>query len=363
MLGRVELLKSHHQGNGSYYILFEGSESDCSYWSPLETGNGLAAALEKLGQTAINTFALHCPEHTYFVFTLNSVRSELSTRVKRLTNDSPHLVVVTLSNLYSTNGWDSIDINRMIDPHNRVLDEAGPRPGSPPLRNQVKRLRKMVGAKRIILVDDVCFKGQTSKTLLMLGLPIVNIIGGVVTHNARTTLSRRRIVAKDQYGKVCKIDYQQPLRLHPVITVALPEDTHGQFIDTCPLHDFIPFAPYCGLTIGVATTIGPLPLIREGVAFSRPYLVPYLSPRLFESKSSLPVAVAEDFSTAMLENTLHFLEKLEKQRGEAITPRVLAAINPNCAYPLAREEDIWEVDLDESVTTILARHLTLIGRN
>lgn len=364
MKGRVDLLHPYHQGNGSYYILFEGSESDPSFWTIIGDNPKLKDILIKAAEGAVNVFLTIIPEHTYFLFRLAVIRQELKERVKRIIYSTPSLQAVSLSTLYSGNGWNSIDINRMIDSNDKIMAEAGPRPGSPPLKVQIARLHRSIGDRQIVLVDDVCFKGQTSKTLIQQGLKVVSIVGGVVTDSATTSLTKRRLVARDLEGVITSVSYQKALKLHPLLTVGQKDDSNGSFVDTCPLHDFIPFAPYCGLTLGVQTAqFGPMPLIHGGMSFSRPYLLPYLDAATFEAKSSVPAANAEEFSALMIANAIYMFEKFNDMLGCQLTPRMLAQNNLNCSYPLARGKSLWEVDIDEPVTLILKGDYESIGRN
>lgn len=361
MKGRVDLLSTYHTGSSGYYILFEGSESDPNVWNLLTEDPRTVKELENSALTLQKIFVQAIPEFTYFLFKLDTIRKELGSRVKRVTYDSPGLQVVSLSRVYYSNGWSSVDVNRMIDIYNKLLGEAGPRTGSAPLKIQVGRIQSKAGNKSVVIVDDVCFKGQTSKTLISLGLRVADIIGGVVTDKATATLTKRRLISKTPDGNIGSVSYQQPIRIHPIITVGQDNDAHGQFIDTCPLHDFLPLAPFCGLTIGTQTTsFGPIPLTRGGVSFTRPYLLPYLDVSLLQAKASIPPDKAIEFSVLALENAIRLFEGLNEILGYSLTPKKLSHLIPNCSYPLPQTENIWEVDLEEPITKILRRHLTLI---
>jgi hypothetical protein len=357
MQGKTGLLDRLSEGGKPYFIIVEGSESDTQSWNKVlgvdyyDLFNVLKEARAAVMRVIVETLTVN----TIYLFNLAAIKDELNGLAARVSEKHPGQGIVSLSGVYCDQSDGQLEINRLIDLHNQSYRNAGPRPNHKAVDSQINELKEATGKNSFILVDDVCFDGKTARTLLEMGLTVSDIVGGVVTEKAVRRLTKRRQIIQDDVGSR-QVVYQKPIRLHTLIRVGQDGDN---FVDTLPVHDFIPFAPLSGKTVGIPAGGQTNPLVVDGVSFSKPYLLPYVDSRTFEDLSSIPADRALAFSVTMLKIAIDLFRGLEDLVGRPITPSSLAYQNPRFSYPVPSEGG-HHIRLGESVVKILEEHLNIL---
>jgi hypothetical protein len=150
----------------------------------------------------------------------------------------------------------TLDVNRMVDIEGASIG-LGPRPGRPPLSEQLDLIKFRCQGRPVTLVEDGIFSGTTLEFIANLfeskGITIDSVIAGFSFSKARPMIDEL-----EQRG----------------ITVHCVEE-FGDMLDWVPDHDFYPLVPNCGLVLGTDVVAQPSPFYSdEGACFSIPYVKP-----------------------------------------------------------------------------------------
>lgn len=341
MQGRVELLCPLSKDGSSFFIFIEGTESDPSYWREIVDSPLLEGILKLAKQRVVDSLLKATSGSSVYSFGLGAMRENLNGLAHSVQVEHPDEAIVSLSSVYC-NEFDAVlEINRMVTTDHTSFPTAGARPYNPSIAKQIAKIRQGNIQQKFIIVDDVCFHGQTALSLRDMGFQVADVVSGVVTSDAIERLT------------------PEGIRIHPLILVG---DNNDGFIDTCPLHDFIPFAPLAGKTIGSPGGAETIPFIVERVSFSHPYMLPYLGINAFKDQTSLPVDRAEALSRELLENAVSLFESLDKLRGSPITAIDLAMKTPRLSYPVPTGRDDHDILFSRSVVEILKEDLDSLNR-
>lgn len=342
MNGQVELLDQLDGVGSSFFIFIEGTESDPSCWREVVGSPLLAKALETAKQGVINSLLKVTKGSRVYSFDLGVMKKNLNNLAAKIQKEHPEEAIVSISGVYCDQYDAVLEINRMVRTDHTSFPEAGARPYNSVVNKQIQRIRETTGKQTFIIVDDVCFHGQTADTLCKLGFQVADVVSGVVTTAAKEFLESKGI------------------RVHPLVLVG-SQDIDG-FIDTCPLHDFIPFAPLAGKTVGARGGTEIVPLLVDKVSFSKPYILPYVGFEEFEGLTSLPREKAVGLSRQLLENAIRLFERLESLVGRPISVLDLANKSPRFSYPLPSEREDHEISLGKSVVAVLKGDLDFLNR-
>jgi hypothetical protein len=358
---RDRLLHPLNEATGPYYILIEGSESHPECWQGVVYHPELPRVLSAAQDGVIAAFREALADHTLYILRLAELKRSLNDLAQQVSCDYPGQAVVSLSCIYCDCGDAELQINRMVNPDNESHDDAGPRPFHKSLVDQIVAIREKTGKSSFIIADDVCFAGHTARTLLALGLPITHLVGGVVTDSARRTLQSPRVKTSDpQSQSGYRVEgWQKPVKVHSLILVGGDSEGETPFVDTCPIHDFIPFSPLCGKTVGIRDERGVSPLVVGGISFSKPYLLPWLDGEAFNKATSIPADRGLAFSIRLIENAVEVFGNLGDLVGRDLTVGDLAFSNPRLSYPLLKGGSV-AVSPSEPITSVLKRDLAIL---
>jgi hypothetical protein len=325
MKGRIEILRPPVFSRSTpAYVLFESSESVRDCWGflgefPFKI---LLDARESIRAVVARTFS----NNPTVVASLHDVRVGLAWLTAKVLSDHPEYgdFVISLAPLYQPRADGILNVNRMVDEDGHPIEGIGPRADAPSLYKQSRRLRT---GGDCVVVDDVLWHGHTASALLRAQL------------RPRAWVS---VIARDQAYRDLR-DRNVPV--HPLIQL-----TEMELLDTVPFHDFLPFAPFGGVAVGMATADGPRPIVVDQLSFSKPYLLPYLSSEMLTAKASVPPSLALAFSRDILDIAITAFQRIEKAIDRAVYVGDFTDESPRCSYPLRQGESIRTVSLRTRVT-------------
>lgn len=337
MRDRLGLLRPRNNvATGQAYVLVEGSESSPECWAFLGDvpSHVLDEAKARIVELLVSTFS----ENPVFSCSLQRIRLELGRLTTRVLENHPEYraPVVSLSSLYSDQYDFRLDVNRLVDESGHEFDQIGARALSPSIREQVANITNVTS--NCIVTDDVLWKGKTLSDLIRLGLRPRAFVTAIATAKAYTAMKKRSVSVHNLW-----------------------RGEEKELLDSVPLHDFLPFAPLGGVAVGEEIQGRPRAIIREGISFSKPYLLPYLDGMMLHEKASVPQSRQREFSTALLEIAIDFFRNLELTLGRQIAVRDLLDSAPRCSYPLRVGEDYRQVKLDTRIVDKLKQDLQVLS--
>lgn len=200
-----------------------------------------------------------------------------------------------------------LEINRVYSLEGRKLG-LGPRPGHPPLREQLSSISVLAREKRVVLVEDGIFSGSTIRATVELlrarHIHIDLIVAGFAFAESRSELERL-----ESEGIQVTLVHQ-----------------FGRLRDWMPDHDFFPFVPGSGRVVGVNPFIDGvdndhlLPLYSYNQAtYAFPYLQPFTrDPEVWEDWTGIDRVSAREFSQNRMADAYRLFEHLEALNGRQI---------------------------------------------
>jgi len=217
--------------------------------------------------------------------------------------DEPVLVVSTCPELaYPARGV-SIEVNRLVDLQGMAIG-VGPRPGHPPLAQQVMAIARQAGTRPVVIAEDGIFSGTTLKSIVgalqTAGINIAGIVAGF-----RFKLEENKVL--EEMGIPISV-------IHPEI---------DNLIDWVPDHDFLPFTPGCGKVLGSMVGNDAYPFYdHDQATFCVPYVAPFGPVTRW---ASLPEERVEAFSRECLDIARRIYESLEELNGPLLITDVMSS--------------------------------------
>ena len=245
------------------------------------------------------------PEVEVEVIHMESLAEKIISRASNECSSMSNAVIVsTCSEIAAPNRGHILEINRLVDSKGNILG-LGPRPGHPPLDDQIDGIARLAKDQQIVLVENGAFSG---KTLLYVinkfkerGVDLKAIVVGFVFPGSLDA------VKKEFSGDV-----------HVIEEASTP-------LDWMPDHDFVPFIPNCGRVLGVNMNGSNFPFYSyNGASYSFPYLRPFAP---MTEWASIPEKDASKISDYCLRKTRDLFLTLEELNGRKIKVKDLA-INP-----------------------------------
>ncbi|MBI2590318.1 MAG: hypothetical protein HYW33_00340 [Candidatus Blackburnbacteria bacterium] len=318
MNGTDEGEDGHHP-----YYLVSGSESYFSSMIPEEVRRAQQAIGHYLATVVY-------PNDPVVWVDLEEVRNLLKACVGQITQTLGDIPIVSLSPLYYPYAEEFIDCNRIVSTGGFPLG-LGPRPGKPDLQQQVAQLIARHPGQSFVLVDDMLFHGETVVHLQSFGLPVLAVAAAFSTAEGKELLEERGV------------------------KVWVGHSLGTNLRDMMPLHDFLPPLPLCGKVVGnKIQTI--MPTSMNGLSFSLPYLLPWVTPSQLASIASVPEQHALGFSALCLNLSMDIFSALADKRN---IRRVvdLKSFEPRASCPYV-DEDLCE---DEEIVEMLDKARDRLG--
>lgn len=270
------------------------------------------------------------PERNVITIDMEDLSSEIAFRaLDRCRGLKKAVVVSTCLEIAVPRDGCVLELNRIIDYRGTILG-IGPRPGFAPIEKQLDIIASIAGKKTVVLVEDGSFTGRTLSTVIAKlqkrGLHVGAIVLGFTFPGAL------RHVKECFKGEIVVVkDFENP-------------------IDWMPEHDFFPFFPNCGRTLGTAMNGHVFPFYNEeGATFSVPYIYPFAP---VSDWASIPAEKANQFSLFCLYKTLEIFRYLEEMNGREIKIGDLMGIRPRVSIPVSIDQSYFP-SLDSRVTHFL----------
>lgn len=206
-----------------------------------------------------------------------------------------------------------LEVNRIIDFRGEMLG-IGPRPGCPPISEQIRGIKTLAADRPIIIVEDGSFSGKTLSRVLgefkEIGVEVSAVVLGFMFPEALTLLSRH---------------FKGEL-------IVINEINH--VIDWMPDHDFFPFVPNCGRVVGVSINGGNYPFFNyDGASYSIPYVLPFSPMRDW---ASLPKDFENKISLFCMQSSLEIFKLLEKMNnGKEFRIGDIVGVRPLVSIPIS----------------------------
>lgn len=151
----------------------------------------------------------------------------------------------------------TLEINRLVN-FDGVSIGLGPRPGYPPINDQLARISKVASGRPIILIEDGMWSGTTMRF--------------IIEQFKISKLNIQTIIVGFMFPEATEI--VEWIESEGIKVVSIRE--FDNLYDWVPDHDFFPFVPNCGRVVGVDTPIGPQPYYdHNGTTYSVPYFRPF----------------------------------------------------------------------------------------
>lgn len=227
------------------------------------------------------------------------------------------VIVSTCPEIASPSGGVDLEINRLFDSKGRSMG-LGPRPGNPPVEQQImQKVHQLVG-RDVVVVED-------------------GIFSGVTMQNVAKKLQDRKIrVAAMVAGFKC-ISSTLSWLSHSDYELTTTND-YGDVVDWIPDHDFLPFVPGGGKVLGVDFNGKVYPFYdHQKVSYAVPYIRPYGDTANW---ASIPADKTQEFSRRCIDLTRGLFKELVKLNPDTdITIGKLVQTRRRTSVPLALESD------------------------
>ena len=191
---------------------------------------------------------------------------KISTAVHRARKSCPSATIISTAPMLSfeTAGV-CIEMSRIVDLEGKIIG-IGARPGHPSIERQLARVHGMLQEQPVIIAEDGSFTGSTLKFLL-------------------TKLKERR--ARVEVVVVGMLFPQAEKEIRSVYSGEIIRCYEfSNPLDWMPSHDFIPFLPNSGRTVGFKMGTPAFPLyLYDGASVCMPYIHPYGKPNEWASLS------------------------------------------------------------------------------
>lgn len=231
----------------------------------------------------------------------------------------------------------TIEVNRMVDEKGRMLG-IGPRAGHPPVEVQISGILERSAGSPLVLMEDGSFTGNTLRTIIEAlrggGGQVEAVVVGFIFPEAL------RLLSEKFSGEIIQIEQKNHL------------------LDWTPDHDYFPFIPNCGRTLGTMIHGNPYPFYTfDGYAYSVPYLVPYAPFQEWVGLRGGGHAICE-FSSFCLEKTRELFAILEKLNGRELTVGDLWDLRPRVAIPYSIGQESFAPMNSVRITDYLSEVIT-----
>jgi len=259
---------------------------------------------------------------------------------------SDAVIVSTCSEIAVPSKGHVLEINRLVDSNGSILG-LGPRPGHPPLEDQIDGIAHLTRGQKIVLVEDGAFSGETLlyvvKKFKEKGVDLKAIVIGFVFPGSLEKV-------KDEF-----------------IGEILVMEEIGVPLDWIPDHDFTPFIPNCGRVVGVGFNETILPFYTyNGASYSVPYVHPF-SP--MEKWASIPEKSAYAISEYCLRETRKLFLALEELNGRKIKVKdlVLGSARSKVSVPFkinsGRFLQMFDVNVEVFLKDVYSHGILHIDKN
>lgn len=226
----------------------------------------------------------------------------------------------------------SLEVCRIINTAGEIIGW-GPRPGHPPIREQMESIKTLTrDGKNIVLVEDGAFTGGTLKHLLneaaLVGITISAIILGFIFPPAQQALQE---------------SYSGEL----IVTEVLPSN----LLDWIPERDFVPLIPGSGRIVG-SPFYGKhaLPLYdHRGWSYTVPYLQRWCNTREW---TGLDEDTAHSVTRHALEQATRLFDMIVKLNHKQLRLSDIISARLNVSAPIACDATLLPFD------DFILRHLS-----
>lgn len=253
------------------------------------------------------------PDVTIDTIEMSELRRKIWEQVGRRIGPN-HAVLSTCPEIASANTMPGetllLNINRLCNADGEIIGY-GPRPGFNFLKEQLDELAYTISGRSVILIEDGAFTGGTLRSVLK-DLHDRNV--HVSTLIVGFCCTRAKAVLQEVFDGELVI-------INPI----------ENLIDWIPDHDLIPFVPNCGRILGEQMSHSFMPVTKEGVSCSYPYILPFGK---IEEWASLPTESAKTLSRFCLNSAMEIFSGLEAQSGHLITVKELLGTNPRVSLPV-----------------------------
>lgn len=263
---------------------------------------------------------------------------KISVAVHKVKKAVPTATIVSTAPLLSfENGGICIEMSRIVDLQGKLIG-IGSRPGHPSIERQLARHHQMIHEQPVIVAEDGSFTGSTLKYLLTKlkerKARVETIVVGLLFPQAEKEI--RSVYS----GEIIQCyEFSNPL-------------------DWMPSHDFIPFLPNSGRTVGFRMGTGAFPLyLYDGASVCMPYIHSYGKP---DEWASLPNDRynLRAFSMTCLHLAQDLFEEMERLNSKHIliadvwdsTPRTSIPVSP---FSSTEGGPLDFSELPERITSIL----------
>lgn len=214
-----------------------------------------------------------------------------------IAGSTEYVVVSICFDLSPSEGGRALSINRIYGYHGEFIGY-GPRVGCDSIGTQLDRLVPQLRGKKVILLEDGVFRGQTMmyvlSRLIERGVVVTRVVVGFASSQTRASL------VEAFHRENWQID----------ISVVQEID---HLIDWIPDHDLVPFLPHCGRVVGVRDGDVFSPVItRDGWNRAFPYIEPFGS---LAEWASLPHEKAIELSRFCLDASIELYSCIARQNG------------------------------------------------
>jgi len=212
-----------------------------------------------------------------------------------------------------------LEVNRIVDFEGQLLG-IGPRPGCPPVSEQIMGIKTLVSDRPVVVVEDGSFSGRTLSHVLKVfketRVEVSAVVLGFMFPNSLASLRR---------------NFSGEL-------IVMREINH--VIDWMPDHDFFPFAPNCGRVVGVSVHGENYPFFNyDGASYSIPYVLPF-SP--MKDWASIPKEHENKISLFCMQKALELFTLLEKMNnGKEIKIGDLIGVRPLVSVPISVRQKMF----------------------
>lgn len=263
---------------------------------------------------------------------------KISTAVRRAKKVCPSATIVSTAPMLSfeTSGV-CIEMSRIVDLEGKIIG-IGARPGHPSIERQLARVHAVLYEQHVIIAEDGSFTGGTLKYLLTKlkerGARVETVVIGILFPQAEKEI--RSVYS----GEI------------------IPCYKFSNLLDWMPSHDFIPFLPNSGRTVGfkMGTNVFPL-YLHDGASVCMPYIRPYGKPEEWASLQDNRDGPLT-FSMTCLRFAQNLFEEMERLNGREICIADIYDSTPRTSIPISPDSSSNDGPLDfselpERITSIL----------
>jgi len=222
------------------------------------------------------------------------------------------VVVSTCLELAAPRYGHTLEINRIINIDGNIIG-IGPRPGFPPIDDQLANIAHVAAGQPIVIVEDGSFTGNTLCHTLNAfrakGLDVAAIVVGFIFQEARQK------VKNIFNGELIVVEEM------------------ADYLDWLPDHDFFPFTPNCGRVLGTKFGNDFLPFYTyNGASYAVPYLTTFCDVTAW---AGIPHDRANAFSLWCAQTTLAIYRAIDALNGEQVKIGDLLQVRPRISVPIS----------------------------